>query len=361
MRRLVTLFVVALLGASIFGLSGGSSGLNVSGTRVPARTMLAELAAISSTPTIQCYVTALDPVSFNAGAGGSSILATGASAWSNLRIEGLAISQYVQRRFHYVPNARDLAAAKSSLESEMAQAATAKSYTCPGSPAQALAAMPAEMSAAEVRDQATSLYLLTKLNATVPLTPASLQTYYVSHTAQYDTICVSVALVPPSSVSAFEAARTAGASVARLAAMFSVDPSKAQGGAYGCYAPTASSYSGVRTDTATTRLNTFATSPQYIRYHNGTYALFVAPTKRTTTPFAQSETAVLRDLQTTNANSAGTVKQEILYAAAVNVDPTFGRWGLTSSGPSVFAPATPAVSDVTSLRALTSAAPTSYQ
>ncbi len=357
----MTLLVVALLGATVFGLSGRSSGLSVSGTRVPATTLRAELAAISGTPTIQCYVTALDPVSFNAGAGGSSILATGASAWSNLRIEGLAISQYVERRFHYVPSAHDLAQAQYALESEMAQAAKTKNYTCPGSPGQALAAMPAEMRAAEVRDQATSIYLLSKLNATIPLTPASLQTYYASHTTQYDTICVSIALMAPTSVSAFEAARNAGASIAQLAAQFSVDPSKAKAGAYGCYSPTNSAYSGVRTDTASTPLNTFAKSPQYISYNNGTYALFVAPTRRTTTPFAGAETAVLRDLQTQNANSAGTVKQEILYAAAVTVDPAFGRWGLSSSGPSVFAPATPATADVTSLSALTSAAPASYK
>ena len=357
----MTLLVVALLGATFYGLSGRSSGLSVSGTRVPATTLRAELAAIATTPVIQCYVTALDPVSFNAGSGGSSILASGASAWSNLRIEGLAITQYVQRRFHYVANAHDLAVAKASLESEMVQAATAKNYTCPGSPVQALAAMPAEMSAAEVRDQATSLYLLSKLNATIALTPASMLTYYASHTAQYDTICVSIALVAPSSVSAFIAARKAGASVAQLAAKFSVDPSRARGGEYGCYAPTNTSYSGVRADAGSSALNTFATSPQYINYHNANYALFVAPTKRTTTPYAQAQMAVLRDLQTQNASSASTVKQEILYAAAVSVDPAFGRWGLSSSGPSVFAPATPASADVTSLPALLSAAPASYK
>jgi len=360
-RRLIALLVIALLGVTVFGLSGRSSGVGVSGTNVSGSTMRSELSAISSTPAIQCYITALDPVSFSPGAGGASILSTGAAAWSNLRIEGLAITQYVQNRFKYRPSAADLVKAQSALEGEMTQAAAARKYNCPGTSAQALAAMPEEMRAAEIRDQATSLYLVSKLNATVPLTLASMQAYYASHTSDYDTICVSIALVAPTSVSAFNAARNAGASVAQLAAQFSVDPSKARGGAYGCYAPTSSSYSGVRADTTSTPLNTFAKTPQYISYNNGTYALFVAPTKRTTTPFASAEGAVLSDLQTTNANSANTIKQKILFAAAVTVDPAFGRWGLNSTGPMVFVPAMPATADVGSITALTSAAATIYK
>ena len=46
------------------------------------------------------------------------------------------------------------------------------------------------------------------------------------------------------------------------------------------------------------------------------------------------------------------VKQNILYQAAVAVDPAFGRWGLDSSGSVVFAPATPAAADVSAARVL---------
>jgi hypothetical protein len=360
-RRLVALFVIALLGATVYGLSSNSSGLNVNNTTVSSSTFRTELSAISTTPTIQCYVTALDPVSFNPGAGGASIAATGAAAWANLRVEGMAISQYVKNRFKYHPSAAQLAQAKSSLEGEMTQAALAKQYNCPETATQALALMPTEMREGQILAQASSLFLISRLNATIPLSLSSMKSYYASHLSNYDTLCVSVALVAPTSVSAFNAAQGTGATVAQLAAQFSVDPSKAKGGAYGCYAPTSSSYSGVRTDVLSTPLNSFGKTPQYISYNGGTYALFVAPTKRSTTPFATAESAVLRDLQTLNDNAANTVKQDILYQAAIAVDPAFGRWGLNSTGPTVFVPATPATVDVGPLNAFTSTVAPSYK
>lgn len=363
MRRLVALIVIALIGAIAFGISGNSSGIKVNGSAVSSPTFRTELRAISTTPTIQCYITALAPVSFSPGAGGASIAAVGASAWANLRIEGLAITEYVRSQLKFAPSAAQLAQAQNSLEAEMTQAALAKQYNCPGSSAQALALMPAEMRSSQVLGQAASLYLLSKINATIPLTLASMRTYYASHSSSYDTLCVSIALVPTSSVSAFSAAQVGGASVAQLAAQFSIDPSKTKGGAYGCFGPTNSQYSGVRNDVATTALDAFPKTPQIITYNGGTYALYVAPTKRTPTPFASAQNAVLSDLQTSNATSANTVKENILYRAAIAiaVDPAFGRWGMNTTGPTVFAPATPATTDVGSLSTLTASGAPSYK
>jgi hypothetical protein len=360
-RRLVALIVIALIGAFAFGISSNSSGLNVNGSTVSSPTFRAELRAISTTPTIQCYITALAPVSFSPGAGGASIAAVGASAWANLRIEGLAITSYVKRQLKFAPSAAQLAQAQTSLEAEMTQAALAKQYNCPGTSAQALTLMPAEMRTSQVLGQAASLYLLSKINATIPLTLAKMQTYYASHSSSYDTLCVSIALVPTTLVSAFNAAQVRGASVTQLAAQFSIDPSKTKGGAYGCYAPTNSQYSGVRNDVATTALDAFPKTPQIISYNGGTYALFVAPTKRTPTPFASAQSAVLSDLQTSNASSANQVKAAILNRAAIGVDPAFGRWGLNTTGPTVFAPAIPATTDVGSLSTLTAAGAPSYK
>jgi hypothetical protein len=68
--------------------------------------------------------------------------------------------------------------------------------------------------------------------------------------------------------------------------------------------------------------------------------LFVA---RTTTTFAKAESAVLTDLETANATAANTEKESILYYhSVVAVDPSFGRWGLATSGPAVFVPVLPA-------------------
>jgi len=211
--------------------------------------------------------------------------------------------------------------------------------------------MPTEMQTFEVASQAASLDLVNKLNGTIKLTETNIQQYYDAHASDYDTLCVSIALVNPSQVAAFNKAQAAGGTVAELAKQFSADPSGQKGGAYGCYAPSTSSYSGVRADTSSTPLNTFPTTPQYVDYNNATYALFVAPTKRTVTPFA-------------NATRANTEKELILYHAAIAVDPAYGRWGLTSTGPTLFAPAVPAKANVGNARtvsALSSASSSTYK
>jgi hypothetical protein len=316
-------------------------------------TFRAELSAITHNSTLQCFITALDPVNFSRGAGGDSISAAGAAAWANLRVEGLTINNYVTKDLHYYPSVGALASAKTALEGEMSQEAAAHSFTCPGTPSSALAQMPKEMRVNEVEDQATSLYLVKKMNSTIPLTTASAQSYYASHVSDYDTLCISIALVPPSSLHSFEISQAAGMSVAQLARTYSVDASKSKGGAYGCYGPAQSTYDNVRSDVGVTPLNTFPTVPQKISYNGGTYALFVAVTKRTPTPYQEAAKAVMSDLENINASSANTLKNTLLYQAAVHVDPAFGRWGLASAGPEVYAPSLPTKSDVTGVKELT--------
>lgn len=363
MRRIVALLVIAFLGATLYGLSNSSSGISVNGVTVSNATFRSELAVISSNANLDCHITALNPVSYSPGAGGSSIAATGAAAWANLRVEGLAIVKFVTDHLNYHATPASLAAAKTSLESEMTQAVASHQYRCSGAAASylALAAMPAEMRNAQIEAQDASLYLVSKLNATIPITPDSLRAYYAAHLSSYDTICVSIALVAPTSVNAFLAERSAGTSVAELAKKYSIDPSSARGGAYGCFAPTNSSFSLVRNDTFSTALNTFSTTPVPNRTSS---VLFVAPTKRTVTPFATAEAAVLTDIQNANAASANVQREQILYHAAIGVDPAFGRWALTSTGPSVFASAIPAMVDVGTkaiTNALSTASATTYQ
>jgi hypothetical protein len=273
--------------------------------------------------------------------------ATGAAEWANLRVEGLAIDNFATTSLKFHPDAATLAKARTSLVSELTQAAAnataqnPQNLPCQGTAATALAEMPTEMRNFEIAAQAASLDLVSKLNTTVPLTVASMQKYYSTHTADYDTICVSVAVVDPTQVTAFNQAQAQGMSVAQLAKKFSADPSAKKGGVYGCFAPSSTSYSGVRSATQSTALNKFPTTPEEITYDSTEAALFVAPTKRTTTPFAQAEPSILSDLENANATAANTQKESILYYSAVAVDPAFGRWGAGSSGEQVFAPATP--------------------
>ncbi len=359
MRRLVALFVLALVGATIYGLSGQSSGLTVNHTSLSSHDFLSELNAIEHHETLLCYVYVLDPsTGYEKGAGGDSMKATGAATWANLRVEGFAINQYVTSNLKYHPDAAQLAAAKVSLESEMTQQAASRSVTCPGTSAAALAEMPAEMRSAEIEAQATSLYLVGRIKHSIPLTTASMESYYAAHTSDYDTLCVSVAVVPLANATAFEQAQASGLSVAALAKKYSEDPSASKGGAYGCYAPSSKYYAGVRSDVASLALNTFSSTPSTINYSSSEADLFVAVTSRTTTPFAKAEPAVLADLQSLNAASASALKDNLLYRAAVHVDPAFGVWGASSAGPGVFAPATPPKSDVNSAKALTSSSAT---
>jgi len=360
-RRLIALLVLSLVGAAVFGLSNASSGIHVNGAAVSGVAFRSELAAIATDRSIQCYLTAIDPVNFAPGAGGASLSATGAAAWSNLRLEGMAISDFVRTQFHYRPDAAALAVATNSLEGELTQAATNRQYNCGASSTQALAQMPAEMRDAEVRAQAASLYLVSKLNATIPLTAASIKAYFQSHQGAYATLCVSVAIVTPARVAAFQRAQASGAPVAVLAKQFSVDRSAAVGGTYGCYGPTSSAYASVRADVATGTINKFPTTPLSISSNGSTYALYVALTKRIATPFARAGAAVLTDIQNLNATSANTVKGTILRRAAIVVEPAFGRWGLGASGPSLFAPAIPATLDVANVATLTKTGASSYK
>ena len=347
MRRLVALLVIALLGATLYGLSNNASGISVNGSTVASSTFRSELSAISSNATLDCYVTLLGSASFAPGAGGASMGASGAAAWANLRVEGLAIDHYATTTLKFHPDAAVLAKARSSLLGELSAASASQSTPCTGTSAQALAEMPAEMRTFEIASQAASLDLVAKLDTTVPLTVTSMKKYYSTHTANYDTICVSVAVVDPTQITNFNEAQSEGMSVAELAKKFSADPSASKGGVYGCFGPTSSSFSGVRTATASTPLNTFPTTPEQITYDNAEADLFVAPTKRTPTPFAQAESAVLSDLETANAAAANTEKERSLYYySVIAIDPSFGRWGLGSSGPEVFAPAAPSSSDV---------------
>jgi hypothetical protein len=323
--------------------------VSVAGTRVTDSTFLSELNAIAKTPALQCYLDALTHTSVGPGAGGSTVSVSTAAAWAELRIEGLSVSNYVRETFHYTPDAQALAQAQSSLEGELTDAASSAQYTCPGTSAQALAAMPAEMRNVEILEQATSTYLVSKLDTTIPLTLASMKTYYAAHVSQYDTICVSIALVTPAALSTFSAAEAKGESVAKLAKQFSEDASSAKGGAYGCFVPSSSSYDSVRADVGTTKLNRFSSTPQYIDENGTDMALFVAPTKKAVTPFSKAASAVLSDIQSLNSTAANSEEEYILKATAVGVNPVFGRWGVasasTSSVPSVFVPSLPSAKD----------------
>lgn len=362
MRRILLVLVLAVVGAGWYGLAGSATAVSVNGASLTNSDLHAELTAFAQNSGLQCYFAAMTSNTMPAsGAGGHTVGASGAAAWANLVVEGLGVDQYATSHLHFRATAAQRATALNSLEGEMTQAATKAGYNCPVSAAAAIAAMPASMRARQVEDQASSTYLVSTLDKTIQLTPANILKYYQSHVSDFDKLCISVALVPPAEASSFAASQAAGLSVAALAKKYSVDASATKGGAYGCYGPTTSSYSLIRSDIGTATTGHFPTSPVQSDYNGTTYDLYVAVTSRSTTPFTQAQSAVVAAIQSANASNASVVTAGLLYQAAVVIDPTYGRWGLSSSGPSVFAPSVPADSGSATTSQLTTAATTSYQ
>lgn len=356
---------MAVLGAGWYGLAASPAALAVNGTSVSPAEFRAELNAFNAHPGLYCYVSSLVNAAITkSGAGRDSVSAATEVQWINLRVEGIAIDRYVATTLHHVPSVAELASAKVALEGELTQAAAHASQNCAGTAAQAVAEMPAAMRTAQVEDQASSAYLLSKLNSTITLTPANIKAYYQTHQSSYDNLCVAVAIVPQASLTAFAAAQSRGTSVSALAKKYSADPTTAsKGGSFGCFAPSSSSYASVRSDIGTAAVGHFPTTAiPYTPTQGGpTYGLFVAAISKTPVPFAKAEGTVISDIQTVNATAANVVKSGILYAAAVTIDPAFGRWGYSSSGATVFAPALPAETGPATSTQLTTASVTPYQ
>ena len=143
--------------------------------------------------------------------------------------------------------------------------------------------MPAEMRSAEIEAQATSLYLVGRIKHSIPLTTASMESYYAAHTSDYDTLCVSVAVVPLANATAFEQAQASGLSVAGLAKKYSRIPPLRRAARTAATRRAAKYYAGVRSDVASLALNTFSSTPSTINYSSSEADLFVAVTSRTTT------------------------------------------------------------------------------
>ncbi len=358
MRRVLIFIVVALVVGALYGYHVGSTGVSVNGQAVSARALNDEIAAVHNTPVLQCYLGALAQNGFQSGAGGATVSQAATSIWANMRIDGMTIASYVQNQLHYRPTAAELSSAQNAFESELTVLAAQYSLKCPGTAAQAVAAMPANLRRSEILDQADSLYLLKQLKSTVPLTPAEFAKYYRTHLSSYQSVCVSIALVPAAKVLTFVKEENAGVSVAALARKYSKDPSAKKGGAYGCYGPTNPSYAVVSGDVKGVALNHW-TKP--ISYQNGAYGLFVAPTKRTTASFASVESSIVKTLQSSNGTSAQKVEQTLLYYARVVTDSALGTWVAASTGSGVAHPTLPPATDVSAASLLAATTSPTYK
>ena len=358
MRRVLLLLFVALVTAGLYGAHARSSAITADGATVSAPALTAEISAIAHTPVLQCYLGAIAQNGFVSGAGADTVSQSATAAWTNLRVEGLVIGSYVRHRYKYVPSNAALSQATTAFEDEMTAAAHQYSLTCPGTAVQALAAMPAELRRAEILDQANSLYLLSQLKSTVPLTLTSMKKYYNEHLSSFRSTCVALALVPRAKVPAFTAAMHRGESVAALARQFSADASAKKGGAYGCYTATSSSYSAVEHDIKGVALHHYSSE---ISYDGGLYGLYVAPTSISLASFSSVAPTIVNDIRSANATVANKVTQALLYYSAVSVDPSLGLWSQTSSAVGVSALLAPSTTEVTAATLLAGTTAPTYR
>jgi len=341
MRRLVVLLAVALVGAGLAGRFVSADATRVNGSSISSVTLRAELQVIHDHPQLACYLNAL--YGMNTASSSVAFNATGTASWTQMQVEGLAITDWVSRHDHWTPSKVNIPQATTEFINELTNAAQAHSATCTASPASVVASLPKWFVKNLVVNEAASVWLLKSTPGTYPLTSAGLESYYNSHKDFYDTICISVAVVNYSNLSAFQSDMAAGKSIAELAAKYSEDPSGSKGGAYGCYTPSSQGYSEVRKDTYGTPLNTFPTTFSTVNYAGANVALYVAPTKRTPNSFADAQAVVLADVRSYNASLASDEQKALLSLAGVYVNPSLGRWSASSLKVNALSTPSPAV------------------
>lgn len=343
MRRIFASLVLAVVGIPLLAINYGNAAVTGGHYSLSRYDFAHEVNAISTNAAMACYVTNLWGVTFASGAGTNTIDETTITAWANLRLEGLAEISYAEDHFGLVYSSEILSNAATNLEAQMSAAASANGAQCAAlaTPLNALASLPTAVAASLLQAEAASELMSSKLPARIAETDVSLRAFYQGHLSEYQTICASIALVRPSDVASFNADKAAGLSVGALAAKYSQDPSATSGGVYGCFDPSSNARDLVRG----VPLNTFGL-PQTVTVQGMPYSLYVAATSRKQLPFETVSSQVLTDVRNVNAGSIEAAKQGIYQRVGVNVNPLLGQFGSGQQGVGIYAPASPATTNV---------------
>ncbi len=323
MRRLVVVLVIALLGAGFAGRIVSADGARVGTASVSSPTLRAELAVIHSHPQYACYLAGL--YSMDVSSTSTAFSAKGSATWTGTQVEGLSIRNYAIRHLHWSPSSVNYATATTEYANELTNAAASAAVSCATSATSAVAHLPKWFLRDQLLNEAASVYVVSHGAGVYPTTLAGLHAYYNAHPDYYQTICVSVAVVPVANVNQFEAAREQGASITQLAHEFSVESQVA----LGCYGPTSTAYTSVRADTYGNPLNQFPASYHPYNNNGSEEALYVAATSTTPASFSESAPIVLEDVRAHNQNIALQSQSAVLGSEHVFVDPAFGVWSPT--------------------------------
>ncbi len=341
MRRVVVLVVVALVAAGFAGALLPSGGVRVNAETISSSRIRSELNVISTHRAYFCYLKI--QFGLTSRANGRAVDAQWVAQYTRTRVDSLAIEQYVTQHFHWSPSTTDLSSARAQYADELTQGATSTGGHCNKSAAQALASLPANLLEDQLRANVYSVELLARLKGTIALTESSLRNFFQQHVHDYDTLCVTLAYVPYSQISAFGNDQKRGLSLSQLARKYSVDSSASKGGVLGCFRPTDTQNFGVvRSYTAGLPLNTYPTQPRIQQYQQSYYAIYLAVTKRTTNSFTIALASVVADARSNNAGIASAAESRLLTRASIVIDPAFGTWLRATS--TVNAPSTPLTS-----------------
>ena len=333
MRWVLALVLAAAAVAIAAGLALPADAIKVGTSSLSSSGLADEMAAISNSPSWQCYVQA---TYFVDSKGGTAPAVPGATAqtwsnaasrlWSSIRTPQLSQVQFVQAHDPAAFSQASLAQAKLSLEERIyatiAQAfqssTQAASYTCPAAAggAKTLESMPPWFVDAQVRAEAARIGMLALLPNPVPEGGPALAAWYRTHAGEFDTTCVADIIVGSLPLAEYiQAQLHAGHPLAPLVQRYSGDvTTKPRGGQIGCFAPTSPSWSNVLTYVGSTPLGQAGIFPS----GQGQYYLFI-PTKRTPNAFATIASAVASQAVTTNELAVRLLTGALLQLSLIHI------------------------------------------
>ncbi len=186
----------------------------------------------------------------------------------------------------------------------------------------------------------------------VPLTQASVDSYFKAHPADFATACVSIiVLATQPKATSIAKQLNKGASFATLAMKDSVDTQTGSaGGVVGCAVPVGFSHSfgsgvsGAAADLAVGKVS----APLHVSAPSGqSYYILAKVTSRTPGTLSGSVSNVLGALLNPSSAKLTTYLAGLTKAAKIQVDPSYGKYTTNNSGnPDILAPTAPPAADL---------------
>lgn len=335
------------------------------GSTISTATLNAQLSALEGTAAggclLQLEAANLDPATAQGTGGpGTYSMAFTTSVLDN-QVGDLLAEQYAAQQGIVISSA-DLAGAKSDFESTLdgeisqqvqsAESEGIASY-CQSSNgatttgAQLLAGLPADVAAAQIRNQAVDEKLLAR---GADLSNAAVDNYYAQNQAQFTEACVSVITVATQADAAQIVDQlNAGASFATVAKASSLDAqSAANGGLLGC------NYSQAQVEQALQQQTIVVGKPiAPVQDPNSGQWVIYEVTSQSLEPLSAATSVVRRELLQATANVDRVSREIVAFArhSDVSVDPQYGTWTALTIVPPVGPPSKfllPAVSGSTS-------------